>query len=314
MHMRPGMLLLSGVVGALALLGESTTMAQSQPSGGDAPSPPTSGAHPGSPPPAADIPPPAADVLPPATDIPPPPAPGYGYPPAPGYGYPPAPGYGYPPGPGYPPPTPGYGYPAPGYALPPPEREPAPVADSARPGYHKHDGFFLRLHGGFGYLTAKQNDQGSTRTTSGAALALSAAFGMAVASNLIFYGEFLGTWVPDPSRSYGGNSLDTSGMTMSVLALGPGMTYYLESINMYLSGTAVLSHFSVDQDNDGNSTNIEKATGFGLRAVAGKEWWVSTNWGLGAAVRFQWDSMKDSSADAWTKAWGLALLFSSTYN
>jgi hypothetical protein len=143
------------------------------------------------------------------------------------------------------------------------------------------------------------------------------------------YGEILGTVVPDPSRSNSENSLypySTSGLTAGMVGVGPGIAYFLEPINMYFSGTATYAQYTLDAScdydngtyyyncNSGSSSTVDKANGFGLSAVAGKEWWVSTNWGLGLALQFQWATLKDKYADAWRNALGFALLFSSTYN
>jgi hypothetical protein len=59
--------------------------------------------------------------------------------------------------------------------------------------------------------------------------------------------------------------------------------------------------------------------GFGVNASVGKEWWVSENWGVGAALQFMAATMKDhqvfagDSKPTWT-AIGFALLFSATFN
>jgi hypothetical protein len=252
--------------------------------------------------------PPASDAKP----LPAPPAPVYGYPP-PVYGYPP-PVYGYPP--------PVYGYPPPVYGYPPPPAyEPPPVDPTKLPGYHKHDGFYLRLQAGVGYLTTSASYQGSTQNMSGPGVSYSAAFGGAIAPNLILYGEVLGMIVPDPSVSYGGVSTTSSGTTMALVGLGPGLAYYLEPTNLYLSGTVTLSHLEVsynyysdDYYYSDYTPSTESYTGVGFSAVVGKEWWVSTNWGLGAALQFHFASMQDDNSDVWMTSYGFALLFSSTFN
>jgi hypothetical protein len=220
----------------------------------------------------------------------PPPPPGYGYPPpAPGYVSPPAPGY------GYPPPVPGYGYASPA------------------PGYHQHDGFYMRLALGGGYLNASSSYEGSKTILSGGALALSFAFGGAVIPNLIVYGEVVGMSVPDPSRSANGSSGTMSGTTLYMVGVGPGVAYYLEPMNMYFSGTLTFSRVNLSNTNT-NEKLDETNLGFGFSLMAGKEWWVSTDWGLGAAAQFQFASMKLRNLDARMTGLGLGLLFSATYN
>jgi len=106
MNMRPGLSFGFGLIGALALLGESTTMAQYQPAGGSNPAPPASASQPMPPPPASAAPP----IPPPPTPPPvPAPAPAYQYPP-PAPAYPPAPAPS-----AYPPPTMASGFSEPGF-------------------------------------------------------------------------------------------------------------------------------------------------------------------------------------------------------
>lgn len=279
MNMRP-VFLGFGLATGLVLVGESATVAQGQPSGESNPSPPVSGAQP----------------------VPPPLAPAYQYPPpapATPYQYPP-PASAYQPRPASAPQPAGY---------PPPGFQPSGYQ---RPGFQQHDGFYLRLHCGGGYLTASEPYQGSNLTMSGGAFAFSAAFGGAITPHLIIYGEFVGMVVSDPNVTLNSQSATASGTTMSMIGFGPGVAYYVEPMNMYFSGTLTLSKLSFD-DSKGNVT-AESDMGFGLSAVLGKEWWVSADWGLGAAFQFQVASMKDKGVDARLTGLGFALLLSATYN
>jgi hypothetical protein len=175
-----------------------------------------------------------------------------------------------------------------GYAPPP-----GAAGAYGPPGYQEHDGFFLRLHCGGGYLTTSESLQGNSLTLAGPAFAFSAAFGGAVTPNLIVFGELLGMGVSDPKATLNG-------------------AYYVEPMNLYFSGTLTFSQLSFDDKN--SSTKAESEIGFGFSAALGKEWWVSTDWGLGAAALFQFASMKDKGIDARITALGFALLFSATYN
>ena len=67
---------------------------------------------------------------------------------------------------------------------------------------------------------------------------------------------------------------------------------------------------------------IESDIGFGFKALAGKEWWVGDDWGLGIAVFGSYSSMDVNSVDGQevtdvipsisNTAFGI--LFSITYN
>jgi hypothetical protein len=256
---------------------------------------------------------PAPALPPPATTQPatPPPYQPPASPPA-GY-YPPQGAYVPPPAPYAPPP--GYYYPT----QPPTYYQAAPTEPPGRePGDHTHDGFFLRLNPGIGILHAKYSYGGYDTTISGGGAALSFALGGAITPNLIIYGEVLSVQASNPTvdtgSGYGSSGL---GGDIGLVGIGPGMAYYFESANLYLSGTLAFSRVttssnssSVEYGGDGSLTDM----GFGVALTVGKEWWVSQNWGLGVAGLLHVASMKMQSMDARMTAEGVSILFSATYN
>ena len=245
--------------------------------------------------------PPAAAAVPPASAVPPP---SYGYPP-PGYAYPP-PAYGYPP-PGYGYPPPGYAYPPPAYGYPPPY---APRTGMGTPGYHTHDGFFMRLSVGGGGVSASKSGE----KYSGGSAAFGAAFGGAITHNLILYGEAFGHSAHEPKHTVGKNSSTEPGLDLGVAGLGPGVAYYFMPLNLYLSGTLLLQQVSLSDSNNSNSSLKLSNVGVAANLMVGKDWWVSENWGLGAAAQLLLGSAKDRNADAnWSTA-AAALMFTATYN
>lgn len=282
--------------------------------------PPTAGATPGQPPatppaeaqpannqPAAAQPPPAGQ--PPAT-YPPPPAgtdPNAAYPPPyagtdPNAGYPPP----YAPPPGYNPPPPGYGYPQGGYppgvyAPPPPKNE--------------HDGFYLRLNLGFGYLgmTGKDSGAGSELRFTGSAGAFGIALGGAIVPNLIVFGDLFVVAAGDANVKLNGVGQGSLDGTVGMTGIGPGVAYYLQPMNVYLSGTISATQLQLT-DADGDPIE-ESKTGFGFKGMLGKEWWVSQDWGLGLAGQFFYGRMKDKnfSSTTWSGI-SAGLVFSATYN
>lgn len=249
-------------------------------------SPPVPGPAPGSPPPDRRYPPP-------------------GFPPPPGYclypppGYPPAPGY-YPP-PGYYPLAPGF-YPQSAYG--------------PSPGRHKHDGFYMRLTMGPGYLKAKDSFQDRSESVHGGGLTMSFAFGGALTPSLILYGELVGTMASEPTLDSDGTSQTMFNTDESLFGIGPGVAYYLESLNVYFSGTLAFSQVTKNIHDPGLSThNIEVTNmGIGLSLMAGKEWWVSDDWAIGVAGLLHVASMQVKAYDARMNATAASVVFSATYN
>ena len=190
----------------------------------------------------------------------------------------------------------------------------AVAATSAQAQVHAHDGFFLRLDLGGGYLehSSPTNSVLGDMKVSGGAGSFGVAVGGAVAENLILAGHLYSSAISNPSISYSsGASGNTSDTTMSMVGIGPELTYYFMPVNLYVSGTLAATRLhSSTNGQDGDSD-----WGVGMRLALGKEWWVSDNWGLGLAGLFSWSSNKDQGAGAPTiSTWGLGVAFSATYN
>jgi tetratricopeptide (TPR) repeat protein len=185
-----------------------------------------------------------------------------------------------------------------------------PSMSQTQSSHHHHDALFIRLHFGGSYLSAWKNLPGSTINVRGPAFAFSAAFGWSATPSLIFYGEVVLMEASNPKVS---SLASSSGTTMSMIGLGPGFAYYLQPKNIYFSGTITFPQISISSTSpEANLGNTDH--GLGLSAAFGREWWVSSNWGIGAAFQLQLATMSDQGTDNRTTGLDLALLFSATYN
>lgn len=225
-------------------------------------------------------------------------------PPPNGYGAP-AP-YAPPPGappPGYPPPPPYYPF---RYAPPPPPE-------------HTHDGTYVRLQLGGGFIKMSSSQGGLDVEVSGSGPSFVLGVGGAVSRNLIVYGAIMDTQASQPEIKSGGTTLatGTGESSAGVVGIGPGMAYYFDASNLFLSGTILLSKLVIN-DSVGDKVG-ESDWGLTAEAQFGKEWWVSDNWGLGLSLQGLLGSMKDKDRDnsgnipTWHSR-ALSLLFSATYN
>jgi hypothetical protein len=185
------------------------------------------------------------------------------------------------------------------------------------PGFETHDGFFLRLHLGGGFTSiAGSNGANDTARISGGGVSLGVALGGAVTRNLIIFGTVAGTIISGPTVTLNGGPAAYSspnGNTASVGGTGAGLAYYLEPVNVYFSGALMLVTFEFDDAN--NKAIYESKAGVGFQGLVGKEWWVSTNWGLGVAGELIVATMKDKTDPNtnWTSS-AFSVLFSATYN
>lgn len=185
------------------------------------------------------------------------------------------------------------------------------------PGYHEHDGFYLRLLLGPAAVAAVADDELET-SVRGAGLAFHLAAGVALAPNLVFYGELFANSSLSPTVESGELEAETSEDTsFSLVGIGPGVAIYLPG-NFYLSSTLAFSRLVLDPDTDVDDDEAATDLGVTLTAAVGKEWWVGSNFGLGAALQLYGGAMSDGEADSgddvtWG-AGGILLALSATIN
>jgi hypothetical protein len=234
--------------------------------------------------------------------------------PAPGYGYGP-PAYG---PPAYGPPAPYYYYhhhyrPMPYGDQPPPGYPIASAPAEPTEGFHTHDGFFLQAHVGISATGFSSKQAGVKTNYAGGGISSGLAIGGVIAHNLILYGAFFGTDTANPDKQMDGTSVTSDLGELGVGAFGPGLMYYFERCNLYLSAAFGLAAFGA---NDGNGVRVDSSrSGAAFDFMVGKEWWVSRDWGLGIAGELMAASLKDKNTPGLTwSASGLSILFSATYN
>lgn len=205
-----------------------------------------------------------------------------------------------------------YGPPPTYYDAPPAAPPPAATVTSTV-GFHQHDGFFARGHFGIGGASLSFSQNSVKTTLSGGGVAIGGAVGGVVARNLILYGAFFASNVGNPNLEVGGTSMPTNIGEVGFGGFGPGLAYYFEPLNLYVSGTLGLSALRI---RDGNSDRLRSSkTGLSLELSVGHEWWVSHDWALGIAAELIGGSMRDQDDPTITWSVGaLSLLFSATYN
>jgi hypothetical protein len=191
-------------------------------------------------------------------------------------------------------------------------------------GVHQHDGFFLRLVPGFGYsqislslpddmLTEQFKGKDAFAFSGGLTLANSIQIGGAVSDNVIIFGESGGVTITNASVKVFDEEVDDPG-DVSILfgGIGPGITYYFMPDNIYISVTILAHIANVDVE---SSKLAESNIGFGFNFMAGKEWWVGEQWGLGVSLYFRYGSQSDKEVEDMTiSGYSFGALFSATFN
>jgi hypothetical protein len=188
-------------------------------------------------------------------------------------------------------------------------------------GAETHDGFFLRLTtgpaGGAVSLDIPDQDE---RTYSGGGWSSSLDIGGALARDLVVFGRLRGAWLFDPKVRDGNQTVDLGGDSFFVTQglIGAGINYYVMPLNIYFGGAIGFATVATGRTRRGEDADTQSSdVGFGIDLDAGKEWWVSDNWGLGVALRLSLASVpagKDVAArDAVFGSGFVSLVFSATY-
>jgi hypothetical protein len=175
-----------------------------------------------------------------------------------------------------------------------------------------HDGFFLRIAPGLGWNDTSSDSGGNTQELSGVCGLFNLAIGGAVAQDLIVHLDLSGVNIPDPDFSINGHDQSSYYSSASTSLIGIGMTYYFPS-NFYVTGVVGIAESSKEF----NGTTIRSDTGFGANVMAGKEWWISANWGIGIAGQFLYTNCPErpvAGARPDEESTSFGILFSATYN
>ena len=182
------------------------------------------------------------------------------------------------------------------------------------PGFHEHDGFFLSLS--FAPVNANVDDElmGHRYTFTGIGTLLEVRIGGTVAPNLVMSGDLIGMILSKPKVETGGVNSYNSAFDLTESTFGLGLTYFFMPTNIFVAGTIGLTRYGI-ASGGGLSTAATKP-GVNLRFKVGKEWWVSSNWGLGVAASVGISSVSNAVGSVTEKLSGtvVGLHFNATLN
>jgi hypothetical protein len=184
----------------------------------------------------------------------------------------------------------------------------------AQGGARTHDGFFLQLDLGAGYLRSEFDERGADVKLDGGAGEFSVALGYNVAPNFIVGGQLWGASAGDADVEVNGATATGADATVALGGIGLNLTYYFMPVNLYLQATPSLLTLTGEL----NDVDFESDPGFGLRLAVGKEWWVSDSWAIGLNAQAAFSSNDHDTglslpSGSWTTQW-YGLAFSATYD
>ena len=180
-----------------------------------------------------------------------------------------------------------------------------------------HDGFMLRLTGGFGYGALTSETRLGELRLDGAAVDFAVDVGGAIVENLNVHGRFAFASVVGPSVSVDGERLGTDEeASTSMMLLGPGLTYYIMPANVYLTAFGGIAFASISYENRLNERETGTSdVGIGLGFDLGWEFWIGRSWAIGPALRFMYISVPnggDGPDETTSQGLAVGALFSAT--
>lgn len=173
----------------------------------------------------------------------------------------------------------------------------------------EHAGFHFQADVGIGGSRSSASGGGTDVRYSGGGALYSVGLGGAVAPNLIIGGQLWGSTVADVRLTVDGQSQTLQDVTYDAYGIGPMVKYYFMPINFYVAATPSVVQLSLRNDQGSDETDW----GPGLRLAAGKEWYVSPQWGLGLAGVLHLASNKHQGSPTWSTVGG-GVVFSASFD
>jgi hypothetical protein len=193
------------------------------------------------------------------------------------------------------------GQPPPGYYYPPPPGayvEPAPPPPPPDTSKHRHDGFYLRMSLGIGYIDSNwetENAAEANAKITGTGIALDLLIGGTPADGFVIGGGLLGNSVANPEiEPEGGSSFEAEG-ALGASQLGVFVDGFFDPTGgFHVGGMLSIAGYNVQFDDD--TPNIQQG-GAGAALWVGYDAWVGSQWSIGGALRATIQATSDDRDD-----------------
>jgi hypothetical protein len=160
-----------------------------------------------------------------------------------------------------------------------------------------HDGLFLRLQAGIGYLHADADFSGGTSSAYGGAGVLGLAVGGAVAENVVLFGEIWGMSAVNPRLRFEGSTTTLQDSSLNYGGVGLGIGTFVMPAHVYLAVSVDLTRLGIS-NNDGSNSYSNSDVGLAVTATLGKQFWLSRYAGLGLSVTAIGGGNRDNNTDS----------------
>jgi hypothetical protein len=150
---------------------------------------------------------------------------------------------------------------------------------------------------GVGYLSDSYKTSAGIMNTEGTIKGVAGGFEFAVGGTpvpgLVLGGMLTFATVPSPTVESGGVSVTSSDVSLSMVAIGPLITYYVDPTGGFHL-RAMIGYGELSASDSSGNTSSNNPTGFVANFGLGYEWWVADQWSLGVLGSFAYASTKYS--------------------
>jgi len=184
--------------------------------------------------------------------------------------------------------------------------------------YHMHDGFYLRMNLGGGYIGSSIGQSGSPDITlSGGGGAFDLMIGGTLGRGVVIGGALLGNTAPNPSYEVDGKQQDVAAQ-VSFLTLGPFIDGFPDPKGgFHVGGMFGAAGLSLE-DTVGGSSSTTTFGGYGAGVWVGYAAWIAPEWSMGGMLRLTGARTVHAATDTTPKrtasAQAITILFTALYH
>jgi hypothetical protein len=163
------------------------------------------------------------------------------------------------------------------------------MAGTAQAEPRTHDGFYLQLDVGLGYLSTSVETQLGDVSYSGVTIPSALMLGGTVGP-VVIGGGFFGDYAPSPSISINGESSELEDVSLTLIGIGAFADFYPDP-HGGLHFQPFVGWGALEASSGGDSSGSDP-TGLVLALGVGHDWWVADEWSIGVMGRIAYAPLK----------------------
>lgn len=158
-----------------------------------------------------------------------------------------------------------------------------------------HDGFYMSIEAGLGYLSSSADYLGSEITFSSTTFSSALLLGGTVGP-VALGGGFIYDYGFSPSAESGGQEAELEDVKLYLVSIGAFADYYVDPAAGGLHFLGFLGWGALESSSNGNAGGSDP-TGLAVTLGGGYDWWVADEWSIGPLARFTYAPLSLDNID-----------------